>query len=114
MATTVLKITTIAPTQTASVRSRPTFWYALWLPICGLALLGAGSSRRRRWVSGAALVVLLGTIAWLPACGSKASTSTTTGTQPGTYSIVITSTSGSYSYPPTTSPRPISLTVTSN
>jgi hypothetical protein len=113
-ATTVLKITTVAPTQTASVRSRPSFWYALWLPVCGLAWLGAGSSRRRRWVSGAALVVLLGTIAWLPACGSKASTSTTTGTQPGTYSIVITSTSGSYSYPPTTSPRPISLTVTSN
>jgi len=86
----------------------------MWLPICGLALFGAGSSRRRRLVSGMALLVLLGTIAWLPACGSKASTSTTTGTQPGTYSIVITSTSGSYSYPPTTSPRPISLTVTAN
>jgi hypothetical protein len=114
MATSILKITTTAPTQTASVRSGPSFWYALWLPLCGVALFGAGSSRRRWWVSGAALVLLLATIAWLPACGSKASTTTTTGTQPGTYSIVINSTSGSYTYPPTTSPRPISLTVTSN
>jgi len=113
-ATSVLKITTTKLTQTASVGSRPTFWYALWLPICGVALFGAGSSRRRRWTSAAALVVLLGTIAWLPACGSKGSATTTTGTQPGTYSIGITATSGSYVYPPAASPKTISLTVTSN
>jgi len=113
-ATSVLKITTTKLTQTAGVRSRPTFWYALWLPICGVALFGAGASRRRRWISAAALVVLLGTIAWLPACGSKGSATTTTGTQPGTYSIGITATSGSYVYPPTASPKTISLTVTSN
>ena len=113
-ATSVLKITTTAPTQTASVPSRPSFWYAMWLPICGLALFGAGSSRRRRWVSSMALVVLLGTIAWLPACGSKGSATTTTGTQPGTYSIGITATSGSYVYPPATSPRTISLIVKAN
>jgi hypothetical protein len=113
-ATSVLKITTTKLTQTANVGSRPTFWYALWLPICGVALFGAGSSRRRRWLSGVALVVLLGTIAWLPACGSKSSATTTTGTQPGTYSIGITATSGSYVYPPAASPKTISLTVTSN
>jgi len=111
-ATSVLKITTTKPTQTASVRSVPTFWYAMWLPICGMALFGAGSSRRRRWVSTVALVVLLGTIAWLPACGSKSTATTTTGTQPGTYSIGITATSGTYVYPPASSPRTISLTVT--
>jgi uncharacterized repeat protein (TIGR01451 family) len=113
-ATSVLKITTTAPTQTASVPSRPSFWYAMWLPVCGFALFGAGSSHRRRWVSGLALVVLLGAIAWLPACGSKGSTATTTGTQPGTYSIGITATSGSYVYPPSTSPRTISLIVKPN
>jgi uncharacterized repeat protein (TIGR01451 family) len=109
--TSVLKITTTAPTQTASVRSIPTFWYALWLPICSVALFGTGSSRRRRWMSGAALVLLLGTIAWLPACGSKSTAATTTGTQRGTYSIVVSAKSGSYTYPPTTSPGTISLIV---
>ena len=111
-ATSVLKITTTAPTQTAGVRRTPTLWYALWLPLCGVALLGAGSTRRRRWVTGAALVVLVGTISLLPACGSKASTTSPTGTQPGTYSIGITATSGSYVTPPSTSPLNISLIVT--
>ena len=111
-ATSVLKITTTAPTQTAGVRRAPTLWYALWLPLCGLALLGAGSRRHRRWVSGSALVLLLGTITLLPGCGSKSSGTTTTGTQPGTYTIGITATSGSYVTPPSTSPLNISLIVT--
>lgn len=111
-ATSVLKITTIKPTATASVHTNPTIWYALWLPLCGLALFGAGSPRRRRWMTGAALVILLGTVSLLPACGKKYSAATATGTQPGVYSIQIKVTSGTYSNPPAASPLAVSLVVT--
>ena len=110
-ATSVMTITTTAPTATASMHSTPTFWYALWLPLCGVAFLGAGTSRRR-WVSGAALVVLLGTVSLLPACGKKATATTTTGTQPGVYAITVAATSGTFTNPPTTSPLNVSLIVT--
>ena len=110
-ATSVLKITTTRPTQTGELRGPARFFYALWLPLCGLAIFGASSRRRRRWISGVAILVLLGTLSWLPAC-SKSNPVSTNGTQPGTYSIGITSTSGSYVYPPTTSPLTVSLTVT--
>ena len=112
--TSVLTITTVAPSQTGAVRSGPTFWYAFWLPVFGVAVVGVGSSRRRRWMSAVGLVLLLGTMVWLPACGSKSSGTTTTGTQPGTYSIGIKAVSGSYTYPPTTSPLNVSLIVTAN
>ncbi len=110
--TSVLKITTTKPTATASVHGTPTLWYALWLPLCGLALFGAGSTRRRRWMSGAAFVILLGAVSLLPACGKKSSGTPTNGTQTGTYLIQIKASSGSFTNPPTTNPLTVTLIVT--
>jgi Beta-propeller repeat/Domain of unknown function DUF11 len=110
-ATSALVITTTAPVLTAAIWKGPMLWYAMWLPISGLALLGSGSSRRRRWISGMALVVLLSGLALFAACGKKSTAAATTGTQPGTYAIQIAATSGTFTTPPTTSPLTVTLTV---
>jgi hypothetical protein len=72
--------------------------YATWLPVSGLALLGAGlgrkHSRRRRWLMGLLLGVLLALILLLPACGSSSTITTTTGTPAGTYAITVNAVSG--------------------
>jgi hypothetical protein len=98
-ATATVSITTTRRTSTAALWKAPTIWYAMWLPLSGLALVGAGSSRRRRWASAVALVALLSLVAMLAACGKSTST-TSTGTQIGAYPVVITVTSGTYSAPP--------------
>jgi len=110
-ATVTLAINTTVPT-TAALWKPPTFWYAMWLPISGLALLGAGSSRRRRWAMGLVLFAILSTVALLPACGSKSSGGTTGGTQPGTYQIGVSAASGTFTTPPSTTPLNITLVVT--
>jgi Beta-propeller repeat/Domain of unknown function DUF11 len=72
--------------------------YAAWLPVSGLALLGAGMggrrARRRRLLMGLLLCVLFALILFLPACGSTATTTTTTGTPAGTYAITVNAVSG--------------------
>ncbi len=110
-ATVTLAISTTAPT-TAALWKAPTFWYAMWLPISGLAWLGVGSSRRRRWVMGLSLFVVLSIVALLPACGSKRTPGTTGGTQPGTYAIGVSATSGTFTTPASTSPLKVVITVT--
>jgi uncharacterized repeat protein (TIGR01451 family) len=73
-------------------------FYALFLPVSGLAMLGVGlsgrGSRRRRLL----MLVLLGgffaLILFQPACSSSKQTSLTTGTPAGTYPLTISATSG--------------------
>ena len=67
---------------------------AFWFPVSGLAMLGAGVTRKRRLLLGLFFTAVLGTVALQAACGSSTSTtSTTTGTPAGTYTVTINATS---------------------
>jgi hypothetical protein len=91
--TTTMSIATVArPVNTGSLLHRAPF-YATWLPIGGLSLLGLGigaGKKRRRWLTGLALCALFGTIMLQLACGSSSSSvSPTGGTVAQTYNILI-------------------------
>jgi hypothetical protein len=69
--------------------------YAFWFPISGLALIGAGATRKRLWLAGAFLICLLLFVLLQAGCGSSSSnTATTTGTPAGTYTVTVSATSG--------------------
>jgi hypothetical protein len=69
--------------------------YAVWLPILGIGLAGAGISRKRRWLLGLFLGTLAGVALLQAGCGgSSSSTQTTTGTPAGTYTVTVNATSG--------------------
>lgn len=92
-ANTTLSITTVArPKVTASLLGRGSF-YAAWLPIGGLSLVGVavGAGRkRRRWLAALVLGLIAGAMLLQSACGSSSSTPATGGgTQAGTYIITI-------------------------
>ncbi len=98
--TTTLTIPTVArPVTNGSLLRRGSF-YAAWLPIGGLSLVGlgigaAGRRRRRRWLLGAVLGLIAGMILLLPSCGSSSTaTATPGGTSAGVYTINITGSAG--------------------
>ena len=108
-----------APTLTISTTARPVtlptaslfsrHFYAIWLPVPGLALLGlgVGSDRRRKRMAGIFLLcVVLMLIVLQPACSKTTAQPPPSGTPAGTYNIVVTATSGSDS-----KNAPIILTV---
>jgi large repetitive protein len=105
-----LTIATTAPT--ASLYHRTTF-YALWLPLPGMAFVFAGmlgrQPRRKRLASYAGLAIFLFLLVLLAACGGSGS-STTPPPQPGTpagnYTVTITANSGALTQQTT-----VSLTV---
>jgi uncharacterized repeat protein (TIGR01451 family) len=74
-------------------------FYALWFPIGGLALVGAGvggkASRRRRALLGLVLAGFLALVLFQAGCGSSSTVTTTTGTPAGTYSVPVNAVSGS-------------------
>jgi hypothetical protein len=86
--------TTARVTTPASLFHRgPT--YALWMPIFGVGLLGAGISRKRRILLGAFFVAVLGIALLQSGCSSGGSSgSSTTGTPAGTYTVVVNATAG--------------------
>jgi hypothetical protein len=91
---------TLDITTTARVTTPASlFWrgpiYAFWLPISGLALVGGGLSRRRRWLITIALAAVLGGITLQAGCSNTSNTSTTVGTPAGTYTVTVNATSGS-------------------
>ncbi len=91
--TTTLTINTVArPVTTGSVFRRGSF-YAAWLPIGGLSLVGLGigaSRKRRRWLAAVVLGLIAGAILLQSGCGSSSNSVTPgTGTQAGTYVITI-------------------------
>jgi hypothetical protein len=95
---TTLNIQTVARPVTNTGLFRHGSFYAAWLPIGGLSLVGFGFSatRRRRWLAGAALGMIAGIIVLQSACGSSSTSVTTqTGTAAGTYTITITGAAGS-------------------
>jgi len=96
---TTLSIATVPrPVTTGSLFRRGSF-YAAWLPVGGLSLVGLGigaaGRKRRRWLAGAALGLIAGVILLQPGCGSASNTTTATGgTLAGVYTITITGSAG--------------------
>jgi uncharacterized repeat protein (TIGR01451 family) len=89
--------TTARPVTTAAVPfSNP--GYGTWLPVSGLALVGfgiGGRTSRRRLLAGLVVSGFIGLTLLQQACSSSKSTTTpTTGTPAGTYTVTITGTSG--------------------
>ena len=74
-------------------------FYAVWLPVAGLAFLGIGAgtnkARYRRSLMVVMLVGCLASVFFQGACSSSSTTTSTTGTPAGTYIINVNATSGS-------------------
>jgi hypothetical protein len=96
-ATTTLGIQTVArPVTTGSLLHRGSF-YAAWLPIGGLSLIGLGlgaGRKRRRWLLGAILGMIACIVLLQAGCGSSSSSVTAGGgTAAGTYKITVSGSS---------------------
>lgn len=91
-------VTTQRPINTASNRNGLRNFYAVWLAVPGLALLGfgAGTNRRRRRILGfLMLCALFAQIILLPACSGQTTQPPVSGTPAGNYTIIVTAASGS-------------------
>jgi len=88
-------ITTARPIVTPALMLTPRF-FAAWLCVPGLAIVGAGfGDRRRRRILGLlALCVLFGLLLLQPACTHGTTPIPTSGTPAGHYTVIITSTGG--------------------
>ena len=100
--------TTAATTASLAPRMRGTM-FAMWMPIGGLALLGAGFGSRKKKLWGLLLAGLMFSgIIFLVACGGSSSSGGGGGTgHPGTpagsYNVTVTGTSGSLTHTATVS-----------
>jgi len=96
---TVLVINTTARVTTTTELRRSLPFYAMWLPVPGLAMLGAGfrGSWKRRFLLGFFVAGFCSLMIFQAGCGGKSSITTTTGTPAGTYLVTVTATSGSAS-----------------
>jgi uncharacterized repeat protein (TIGR01451 family) len=100
-------VTPAAVTPAASLLTR--HFYAIWLAVPGLTLLGVGfgGDRRRRRILGILMMCALFALLLLqPACGGKSTQAPVSGTPPGIYTITVSATSGS-----DTKSRSITLSV---
>ena len=97
-ATTMLSIATVARPVVTGTLLRHGSFYATWIPIGGLSLVGLGISagrKRRRWLAGAVLCLIAGAVLSESGCGSSSSSvSTGGGTQAGIYNITIIGSAG--------------------
>jgi hypothetical protein len=90
-----LAISTTARVTTTGSLLRHGVTYALWLPIVGVGLMGAGVSRQRRMLLGVFFAFLVGMALLQAGCSSSSTTRTTNGTPAGTYTVTVNATSGS-------------------
>ncbi|MFZ1010861.1 MAG: SBBP repeat-containing protein [Candidatus Sulfotelmatobacter sp.] len=99
-ASTSLNVTTTArPVNGAGLKINRGWFYAFWMMVPGIALIGggAGGKRRRKWLLGGSAVLLLFALVLLqPACSSGKTPTTVSGTPAGNYSMTLTATSGSF------------------
>jgi hypothetical protein len=97
--TSTLNITTTArPVVTPAASLLTRHFYAMWLVVPGLTLLGVGvgGSRRRRIMGMLTICALFPLLLLQPACSSGTPTPTpVSGTPTGNYTITVTATSGS-------------------
>ena len=96
-ATSTLNITTTArPVVTPAASLWIRHFYAIWLVVPGLTLLGVGSSSksRRRMVGIMMFCLLFAMLLLQPACSSSSSQTPVSGTPPGNYTVTVSATSG--------------------
>jgi hypothetical protein len=106
--TSVLTVSTTAATVASLAPHSSGLFYAMLLPIGGLALLGTGLTSRKKKLWGFVLGCLLfSTLIILPACGGSGSSGGGGGGHPGTpagtYTVTVTGTSGSLTHTATAS-----------
>jgi len=87
--------TTARPITTTTSRLFSRHFYALWLVIPGMALVGVGDRRRRRIFGFLMLCTLFTLVLLIPACSSSKTTTPVSGTPAGNYTITITAAAGS-------------------
>jgi hypothetical protein len=87
--------TTARPVTTAASSLFTRRFYALWLMIPGMALVGVGNRRRRRILGFLMLCTLFTVVLLIPACSSSKTTTPVSGTPAGNYTITITAAAGS-------------------
>lgn len=88
--------TTARPiTPAASLFKRQ--FYALWLAIPGIAILGMGGGRRRKIAGISMLCMIFALLLLVPACSHSTTQTPVSGTPAGTYTITVTASSGTNS-----------------
>jgi hypothetical protein len=100
--TSTLTVSTTAATTASAVPPSKGIFYAMWLPISGLALLGTGCTSGRRKLLGLFLVCLmLSGLIFMAACGGGSSSGGGgghRGTPVGSYTVTVTATAGSLTH----------------
>ena len=96
----MLTVTTVAATALLRPAQGRSLYYAMLLPFCGVTLLGATfTSRRRKLLGLLSICVLTVGLVFLTACGGGSSGgggggTGTPGTTAGNYTVTVTGTSG--------------------
>lgn len=101
--TSTLTVKTTAATTASVAPHFKGVFYAMWLPVGGLALLGAGFTSRKKRLLGFLLGCLLFSgLIFMAACGGSSSSggggTTVPGTPAGAYTVTVTGTSASLTH----------------